>query len=122
MRPWNVCILQTEPWAGPYVTICRDWVGKGYSHGEFETNFGHIWAKPRILMTYIQSLPDLFFEFRVDMFEDEGSDQNSAVSGRLYTMKDFAGRGTKLADAIPFASTLNTEYIGFSVSHIVNPG
>lgn len=63
-----------------------------------------------------------FFEFYMDMFEDEQPNQNSIVGGRLFTQKDIAERGDMVADALLFASQPTKETIGFSVGHIVNPG
>ncbi|KAH7130580.1 FAD/FMN-containing isoamyl alcohol oxidase-like protein MreA [Dendryphion nanum] len=63
-----------------------------------------------------------FFEFYIDVFEDEGPNQNSVVGGRLFTQKDIAEKGNEVADAILFASAPTAEDFGFSVGHIVNPG
>lgn len=63
-----------------------------------------------------------FFEFYIDMFEDEAPNQNSVVGGRLFSKKDIAEGGDDVADAIIFASQPTPETFGFSVGHIVNPG
>jgi hypothetical protein len=63
-----------------------------------------------------------FFEFYIDMFEDEAPNQNSVVGGRLFSKKDIAQGGDDVAEALLFASNPTPETFGFSVGHIVNPG
>jgi hypothetical protein len=63
-----------------------------------------------------------FFEFYLAVFEDEMPNQNSVVGGRLFTQKDIAQNGNKIADALLFASAPAADTFGFSVGHIVNPG
>jgi hypothetical protein len=70
---------------------------------------------------YTRAFPT-FFEFYIDMFEDEQPNQNSVVGGRLFTQKDIAERGDAIAEALTFASLPTANDIGFSVGHIVNPG
>ncbi|KAF2266794.1 FAD/FMN-containing isoamyl alcohol oxidase-like protein MreA [Lojkania enalia] len=70
---------------------------------------------------YTKAFPT-FFEFYIDMFEDEQPNQNSVVGGRLFSRKDIAENGTAVADAILFASQPTNDTVGFSVGHIVDPG
>lgn len=71
---------------------------------------------------YTKAFPT-FFEFYIDMFEDEQPNQNSIVGGRLFTRKDLESNGDKVADALLSASTPPTPMgIGLSVGHIVDPG
>ncbi|KAL5450610.1 hypothetical protein PMIN07_000051 [Paraphaeosphaeria minitans] len=64
-----------------------------------------------------------FFEFYIDMFEEEQPNQNSIVGGRLFTRKDMDDDADEVADAILFGSSNPTkDRIGFSVGHIVDPG
>lgn len=70
---------------------------------------------------YTRSFPT-FFEFYIDMFEDEGPNQNSIVGGRLFAQSDIEKYGDKIADALLFASMPEPTQIGFNVGHIVNPG
>ncbi|KAF2471938.1 FAD-binding domain-containing protein [Lindgomyces ingoldianus] len=63
-----------------------------------------------------------FFEFYMDMFEDEIPNQNSVVGGRLFTQKDIAKNGDEIAKALLFANQPTNDTLGFSVGHIVNPG
>lgn len=70
---------------------------------------------------YTRAFPT-FFEFYIDMFEDEQPNQNSVVGGRLFTKKDIETNGNAVADAILFASAPTANDFGFSVGHIVNPG
>jgi hypothetical protein len=63
-----------------------------------------------------------FFEFYIDMFEDEQPNQNSIVGGRLFTTKDIAENGDKIANALLFATAPAADIPGFNVGHIVNPG
>ncbi|KAF2706589.1 FAD/FMN-containing isoamyl alcohol oxidase-like protein MreA, partial [Pleomassaria siparia CBS 279.74] len=70
---------------------------------------------------YTKAFPS-FFEFYLDMFEDEQPNQNSVVGGRLFTHKDIATNGDKVAEAILFASAPTADTFGFTVGHIVDPG
>jgi len=70
---------------------------------------------------YTKAFPT-FFEFYMDMFEDEQPNQNSVVGGRLFTHKDVAERGDKVVDALLISAQPTKEVAGFSVGHIVNPG
>ncbi|CAO2650647.1 Nn.00g019390.m01.CDS01 [Neocucurbitaria sp. VM-36] len=70
---------------------------------------------------YTRSFPT-FFEFYIDMFEDEEPNQNSIVGGRLFSQSDIAQNGDKIADALIFASMPEPTQLGFNVGHIVNPG
>lgn len=71
--------------------------------------------------THTKAFPT-FFEFYIDMFEDEMPNQNSIVGGRLFTKTDIATNGNGVADALLFASQPTNDTIGFSVGHIVSPG
>ncbi|KAF2003285.1 FAD-binding domain-containing protein [Amniculicola lignicola CBS 123094] len=71
--------------------------------------------------SYSKAFPT-FFEFYMDMFEDEQPNQNSVVGGRLFTQKDIAENGSGIADALLMASAPTANDFGFSVGHIVNPG
>ena len=70
---------------------------------------------------YTRAFPT-FFEFYIDMFEDEMPNQNSVVGGRMFTHKDIEENGDKVAEALLFASAPTADTIGFSVGHIVDPG
>ncbi|KAF2690953.1 FAD/FMN-containing isoamyl alcohol oxidase-like protein MreA [Lentithecium fluviatile CBS 122367] len=70
---------------------------------------------------YTRAFPT-FFQFYIDMFEDEQPNQNSVVGGRLFTQKDIAENGDKVADALLMASQPTPDIFGFSVGHIVDPG
>lgn len=70
---------------------------------------------------YTKAFPT-FFEFYIDMFEDEQPNQNSVVGGRLFTQDDIASRGDKIVEALLFANAPTADTIGFSVGHIVDPG
>jgi hypothetical protein len=71
--------------------------------------------------THTRAFPT-FFEFYIDMFEDEMPNQNSIVGGRMFTHKDIAENGDKVAEALLFASAPSADTFGFSVGHIVDPG
>lgn len=58
-----------------------------------------------------------FFEFYIDMFEDEAPSPNSIVGGRLFTQRDITENSQAVSDALIFASAN-----GINVGHIVNPG
>jgi hypothetical protein len=58
-----------------------------------------------------------FFEFYIDMFEDEPPSPQSIVGGHLFTQRDLAENSQKISDALLFASQG-----GVNVGHIVNPG
>ncbi|KAF2866763.1 isoamyl alcohol oxidase [Massariosphaeria phaeospora] len=70
---------------------------------------------------YTRAFPT-FFEFYMDMFEDEMPQQNSIVGGRMFSQKDIAENGDQVAKALLFASQPTNDTFGFSVGHIVNPG
>jgi len=70
---------------------------------------------------YTRAFPT-FFEFYIDMFEDEQPNQNSVVGGRLFTQEDIASRGDKIVEALLFANAPTADTFGFSVGHIVDPG
>ncbi|KAH7388764.1 FAD/FMN-containing isoamyl alcohol oxidase-like protein MreA [Pyrenochaeta sp. MPI-SDFR-AT-0127] len=70
---------------------------------------------------YTRSFPT-FFEFYIDMFEDEAPNTSSIIGGRLFTQSDIATDGDKVADAILFASLPEPTQIGYNIGHIVNPG
>jgi hypothetical protein len=63
-----------------------------------------------------------FFEFYIDMFEDETPNQQSIVGGRIFTQADIAANGDKIADALIMAAMPEPTQLGFNVGHIVNPG
>ncbi|KAH7414292.1 hypothetical protein DE146DRAFT_30974 [Phaeosphaeria sp. MPI-PUGE-AT-0046c] len=63
-----------------------------------------------------------FFEFYIDMFEDEPPNQQSIVGGRLFSQSDIASNGDKIADALIMAAMPEPTQLGFNVGHIVNPG
>lgn len=63
-----------------------------------------------------------FFEFYIDMFEDEPPNQQSIVGGRLFTQSDISQNGDKIADALIMAAMPEPTQLGFNVGHIVNPG
>jgi hypothetical protein len=63
-----------------------------------------------------------FFEFYIDMFEDEAPNQNSIVGGRIFSQKDISERGNAVADALLLANNPTPDTFGFNVGHIVNPG
>ncbi|KAF2739860.1 FAD-binding domain-containing protein [Polyplosphaeria fusca] len=70
---------------------------------------------------YTRAFPT-FFEFYIDMFEDEQPNQNSVVGGRMFTHTDISERGDQVADALTFASMPANDTLGFNVGHIVDPG
>lgn len=70
---------------------------------------------------YTRSFPT-FFEFYIDMFEDEPPNQQSIVGGRLFTYQDIAQNGDKIAEALINAAMPEPTQLGFDVGHIVNPG
>lgn len=70
---------------------------------------------------YTRAFPT-FFEFYIDMFEDEGPNQNSIVGGRLFSQQDIATNGDAVAAALMFAAGPEPTQLGFNVGHIVNPG
>lgn len=70
---------------------------------------------------YTRSFPT-FFEFYIDMFEDEPPNQQSIVGGRLFTQQDIEKNGDKIADALIMAAMPEPTQLGFSVGHVVNPG
>jgi hypothetical protein len=71
--------------------------------------------------THTRAFPT-FFEFYIDMFEDEQPNQNSIVGGRMFTQKDIAENGDAVADSLLFAAQPSAEQMGFNVGHVVNPG
>lgn len=66
--------------------------------------------------THFRAFPT-FFEFYMDMFEDETPSKQSVVSGRLFTQRDMVENSDKISDALIFAAMS-----GVNVGHIVNPG
>jgi hypothetical protein len=62
-----------------------------------------------------------FFEFYIDMFEDEPPNQQSIVGGRLFTQQDITEHGDQIADALIMAAMPEPTQLGFNVGHIVNP-
>lgn len=66
--------------------------------------------------THFRAFPT-FFEFYMDMFEDEAPSPNSIVGGRLFTQRDVSENNDKISEALIFASQN-----GINVGHIVNPG
>jgi hypothetical protein len=70
---------------------------------------------------YSRAFPT-FFEFYIDMFEDEPPNQQSIVGGRLFTQRDIAEHGDKIADVLLTTAMPTPEQLGFNVGHIVNPG
>lgn len=70
---------------------------------------------------YTKAFPT-FFEFYIDMFEDEQPNQNSVVGGRMFTHNDISERGDAVAEALLLASNPTPDTFGFSVGHIVDPG
>ncbi|KAF2120473.1 FAD/FMN-containing isoamyl alcohol oxidase-like protein MreA [Lophiotrema nucula] len=70
---------------------------------------------------YTRGFPT-FFQFYIDMFEDEQPNQNSIVGGRLFSQTDIKERGDAVAEALLFASAPTADVGGFSVGHILNPG
>ncbi|KAF1953367.1 FAD/FMN-containing isoamyl alcohol oxidase-like protein MreA [Byssothecium circinans] len=72
---------------------------------------------------YTKAFPT-FFEFYLDMFEDEtfAVQTSSTVGGRIFTQTDIAERGDKVAEALLFANKPTDNTMGISVGHIVNPG
>jgi hypothetical protein len=71
--------------------------------------------------THTRAFPT-FFEFYIDMFEDESPNQNSIVGGRLFSQSDIAEHGDQIADALIMASMPEPTQLGFNIGHIVNPG
>jgi hypothetical protein len=63
-----------------------------------------------------------FFEFYIDMFEDETPNQQSIVGGRLFTQSDIASHGDDIADALIYAAMPEPTQFGVNIGHIVNPG
>ncbi|KAL6704005.1 hypothetical protein ACN47E_008856 [Coniothyrium glycines] len=70
---------------------------------------------------YTKAFPT-FFEFYIDMFEDEPPNQQSIIGGRLFTQQDVAQNGDAIADALIYAAMPEPTQLGFNVGHIVNPG
>jgi hypothetical protein len=70
---------------------------------------------------YTRAFPT-FFEFYIDMFENEEPNKNSVTGGRMFTHQDIEENGDKVAEALLFASQPTTDTVGFSVGHIVDPG
>jgi hypothetical protein len=66
--------------------------------------------------THIRAFPT-FFEFYMDMFEDEAPSPQSIVGGRLFTQRDLTENSQKISDALLFSSQN-----GINVGHIFNPG
>lgn len=66
--------------------------------------------------THFRDFPT-FFEFYMDMFEDEAPSAQSVVGGRLFTQRDLTENSQKVSDALIFAAQT-----GLNVGHIVNPG
>lgn len=66
--------------------------------------------------TYFKAFPT-FFEFYIDMFEDEPPSPNSIIGGRLFTQRDVSENSQKITDALMLAAQG-----GFNVGHMVNPG
>lgn len=71
--------------------------------------------------TYTRSFPT-FFEFYIDMFEDEGPQKQAIVGGRLFTQKDIADNGDKIGEALVFATSPEPNRVGLNLGHIINPG
>ncbi|KAF2856089.1 FAD/FMN-containing isoamyl alcohol oxidase-like protein MreA [Plenodomus tracheiphilus IPT5] len=71
--------------------------------------------------TYTKAFPT-FFEFYIDMFEDEEPNRQSVVGGRLFTQQDIAQNGDAIAEALMFAALPDPNTLGFNIGHIVNPG
>jgi hypothetical protein len=71
--------------------------------------------------THTRAFPT-FFEFYIDMFEDEQPNQNSVVGGRMFTHADISERGDEVAEALIFAAQPANDTMGFNVGHIVDPG
>ncbi|KAH7096013.1 hypothetical protein FB567DRAFT_432188 [Paraphoma chrysanthemicola] len=63
-----------------------------------------------------------FFEFYLDMFDDEGPNANSIVGGRLFTQSDISANGDKIVDALIYAAQPEPTQLGINIGHIVNPG
>lgn len=70
---------------------------------------------------YTRSFPT-FFEFYIDMFEDEGPNVSAIIGGRLFSQADVDENADKVADAILFASLPEPTQFGYNIGHIVNPG
>ncbi|KAH6615256.1 hypothetical protein C7974DRAFT_61788 [Boeremia exigua] len=66
--------------------------------------------------THFRAFPT-FFEFYIDMFEDESPSAQSIVGGRLFTQRDIAENNEKVSDALLMAGDT-----GINIGHIVNPG
>lgn len=66
--------------------------------------------------THFRAFPT-FFEFYMDMFEDEAPSPNSIVGGRLFTQRDMAERSEAISDVLVTAALT-----GINVGHVVNPG
>jgi hypothetical protein len=71
--------------------------------------------------THTKAFPT-FFEFYMDMFEDEQPNQNSIVGGRLFSQSDITEHGDQIADALLMATMPEPTQLGFNIGHIVNPG
>jgi hypothetical protein len=71
--------------------------------------------------THTKAFPT-FFEFYMDMFEDETPNQQSIIGGRLFTHSDITAHGDDIADALLYAAMPEPTQLGFNVGHIVNPG
>jgi hypothetical protein len=71
--------------------------------------------------THTKAFPT-FFEFYIDMFEDEPPNQQSIVGGRLFTQQDITEHGDGIAEALVMAAMPEPTQLGFNVGHIVNPG
>ena len=66
--------------------------------------------------THFRAFPT-FFEFYIDMFEDEPPSPQSVVGGRLFTQRDISENSQKISHALISASNN-----GLNVGHVVNPG
>ncbi|KAF1944572.1 FAD-binding domain-containing protein [Clathrospora elynae] len=71
--------------------------------------------------THTKAFPT-FFEFYIDMFEDELPNQQSIVGGRLFTQSDITDHGDKIADTLIWATMPEPTQFGINIGHIVNPG
>jgi hypothetical protein len=58
-----------------------------------------------------------FYEFYVDMFEDEAASRNSIVGGRLFTRSDIEQHGDGIADALLLAVMPEPTQLGMNVGH-----
>lgn len=66
--------------------------------------------------THFRAFPT-FFEFYIDMFEDEPPSPNAIVGGRLFTQRDMSENSTAISDVL-----VTTALTGINVGHVVNPG